>query len=389
MAINTLLSFTASITELFSSTVVENRSFNLIQSVVRGKLHETSHSRILGEILRYDQAILKSFIDEFVEPGLFGREEKWDVFIEKDNIDITILGAHNVIIIENKVNNAPEQYRQIDRYVGQKLSEGKSNIYVLYLSQIYPLMPSEYSFDDSKDKCTFINRTYKNDIRRWINEILLTQDKAFSIHSALYHYRNYLDNMIDSKSYSEIPEEISTEIEKYLAKSGCQENTISALEQLSSKLQEASEICKKLMYEKRWAEICLKIDTRLKENNLPPLRSMQKIGWDLPDAGIEFSIDGMGKRFYAVVSYLRQRYIGIIDPDNNGSLDETTVRNLKCILSPMCSEPKLLSESQIYSTFRYPYWFKVDNDSNLIAQYLQMITILSLNDKVSIINSRK
>ena len=116
---------------------------------------------------------------------------------------------------------------------------------------------------------------------------------------------------------------------------------------------------------------------------------MHKIGWDLPDAGIEFSIDGMGNRFYAVVSYLRQRYIGIIDPDNNGSLDVTIVRNLKCILSPMCSEPKLLSESQIYSTFRYPYWFKVDNDSNLIAQYLQMITILSQNDKVSIINSRK
>ena len=303
---------------------------------------------------------------------------------------MTIQGEHNVVIIENKVNNAPEQYRQIDRYVGQKLSEGKSNIYVLYLSGEYPLTPSEYSFDESKRVCRLITKTYSNDIRKWIKEKVLNQDLPFSIHSALYHYMKYLDSMYESDPNSNIPDEVRSQINKYLAESGHCENDISALERLGNELQETSEICKKIMYEKIWINIQSDLNNRLNDKGLPQLLLMQEIGWNLPDAGIRFSIEGMDNEFYAVVSYLHQRYIGIIDRNNSGPLNNLIVDRLKSLLEPMYSAPSQLTEARIGSTYRYPFWFKVDNDESLITQYLRLMDILAeKKDIVTIIDSKK
>ena len=378
------------VSNLIKGHKTKSGSFNLIQAVVRGKLHETSHSRILGEILKHDQSILESFLNEFVEPELFFKEEKWEVLIEKNRIDITIQGEHNVVIIENKVNNAPEQYRQIDRYVGQKLSEGKSKIYVLYLSGEYPLTPSEYSFDSSKRVCRLITKTYSNDIRKWIKEKVLNQDLPFSIHSALYHYMKYLDSMYESYPNSNIPDEVRSQINKYLTESGHCENDISALERLGNELQETSEICKKIMYEKIWINIQSDLNNRLNDKGLPQLLPMLEIGWDLPDAGIRFSIEGMDNEFYAVVSYLHQRYIGIIDRNNRGPLDNLIVDRLKSLLEPMYSAPSQLTEARIGSTYRYPFWFKVDDNESLITQYLRLMDILAeKKDIVTIIDSKK
>ncbi|MBD5252009.1 MAG: PD-(D/E)XK nuclease family protein [Bacteroides sp.] len=390
MDLGDLITVATSITEHINDSVSDNRHFNLIQAVVRGKLHETSHSRILGEMFRYDQSILKSFLDEFVETGLFRKEATWNVLIEQDHIDITIQGDNNVVIIENKVNNASEQYRQIDRYVEQKYSEGRPNIYVLYLTREYPLMPSEYSLDSSKDKCRFVTATYKYDIRKWLNSKLLTKDRPFSVHSALYHYINYLDHMFGSDYNSEIPNEIRAQIEKYLSQSGNDRNDISALERLSKELLETSEICRKLMNERLWAKIQVDLNSRLREKGLPRLLSMQELGWDLPDAGIQFSIQGMDNKFYAVVSNLRQRYIGIIDRNNNGPLDNSVVERLKSLFEPMQSAPAQLTEARIGSTYRYPFWFKVYDNDSLITQYLQLIDILDKRkDIVTIIDSKK
>lgn len=366
------------------STKANTRSFNLVEAVVRGKLHETSHSRILGEILMYDQTILKSFLDTFVRPGLYYKENQWNVFIEKNHIDVTIQGDFNVVIIENKVNNASEQYRQIDRYVEQKYSGGLSNIYVLYLSREYPLLPSEYSFDSSRKNCNLITKTYKKDVRKWIEEILYTKDCGFSIYSALHHYKNYLDCMFESDSDSSVSKETKNQIEKYLTMYG-NDDKVASLKNLSDKLYNTAEICKKLMYEEKWAQIMSEIDNRLNGMKLPQLESLKSLDWDLPDAGIEFKLKGRNNRFFAVVSYLRQRYIGIIDLNHTGRLDNEIVDELKTILKPICSDPAVLTEAGIGSTYRYPYWFNVDNDDNLVKRYLQMIEILKENEKVELI----
>lgn len=388
MDIKGIIIFSALVNELNESLITDNRSFNLIQAVVRGRLHETSHSRILGELLIYDSEILKFFLDDLIQRGLSHQKENWTVLIEKDNIDILIQGESTVVIIENKVNNAPEQYRQIDRYVEQRLAEGFGNIYVLYLSREYPFMPSEYSFNSTKNRCRLITKTYKKDIREWVNDKLLTRDQPFSIHSALFHYKNYLDTMINSNS-SEISEEIRMEIEKYLKYSACKGDEIVALEKLSRELWETSEICKKLMYEKIWANIQSKLNGELNEKGLPQLISMQNIGWDLPDAGIEFSIEGMENKFYAVVSYLRQRYIGIIDRSNTGKLDDNIVNTFKDLFAGIYSNSPRLSEWDIYSTYRYPYWFNVDDNDCLISLYLKLMDILRKSDDVTIIYPKK
>lgn len=386
MDISSLITLNTTVAGLISSSAAGSSPFNLIRAAVRGKLHETSHSRILGELLGCDSGILKSFLDTFIRKGLYNKEDKWDVMIERDNIDVTVQGRNHVIIIENKVNNAPEQYRQIDRYVELKSAGEKSTVYVLYLSGMYPLLPSGYSLCDAKDKCTILSKTYSEDVREWIGDLLQRHNMNYSIHTALYHYKNYLDYMYESDSTSGISAEIRSEIENYIKTSTRGTDEISALENLSNELYATAEICKKLMYEKKWVAIQDKINTQLVSQGLPRLLSSQEMNWDMPDAGIEFTIEGLPNKFYAVVSYLHQRYIGIIDHDNKGQLDDEIVTRLKEVLKGMSSEPSRLTDASIYSTFRYPYWFKVDSYEGLKDQYLQLVKNLKNNDAVTIID---
>ena len=380
MTINEQLSFGTCIAERLRRSETKFNSFNLISAVVRGKLHETSHSRILGEILRYDRTILESFFDEFIGFELYGKEKNWDVLIEKDNIDVCIKGEKHAVIIENKVNNAPEQKDQIDRYVNHMVNECRGGVYVLYLTGKYSLLPSEYSFSKAKNRCTLIVKTYQKDVRKWVEEKLLKKDSSFSIHSALYHYKNYLDNMYRSDSEYGIPAEIKSDIELYLSQKFPGENEVSALAELSNKLIETAEFCKKLMREKKWDEIKTQINERLIQQDIPPLISMiEVIGWDLPDAGIEFWYKD--RRYYAVVSYIRQRYIGIIDPDNNKGLDNSIVQDLKDLLAGMYTDTSLM-EAKVYSTFRYPYWFNVDNNTELVDLYIKLTKILADNNLI-------
>ncbi|MDE5857875.1 MAG: PD-(D/E)XK nuclease family protein [Muribaculaceae bacterium] len=356
----------------------QKRSFNLIQAVVRGKLHETSHSRILGELLRYDSEILRSFIDEFVCRGLYQGDGSAKVYIEKNNIDISIEGPGYTVVIENKVNNAPEQKAQIDRYVKQ----GKGEIYVLYLNGEYALLPSEYSFKETKDKCKIETKTFKTDFREWVND-LLNQDKSFSIHSALYHYKKYLDYMYDSNSG--ISNDIRTQVEEYLNKCDNNGDEIVALENLNKSLSEAAEICWSLRNKKIWEQIQVEINRRLSEQKCPSLVSLET-KWDNPDAGIEFKIKEFpDRKFYAVVSYLRQRYIGIIDFNNNDKYDEKIVVKLKNLLSELQSDPVNLTEAKIYSTRRYPFWFNVDDNKKLENYYIELIKILKKKEEEAVI----
>ena len=377
------------ISDIQDSLSLKSSSFNLIQAVVRGKLHETSHSRILVELLRYDHAILRSFLNEFVEVGLFKDNDLPKILIEKNNIDICILGTNYAVIIENKVNNATEQKEQIDRYVKQIRSECDGKIYVVYLTREYPISPSEYSFDKSKGKCTITTKTYKDDVRKWINERLLTMDNSFSIHSALHHYKKYLDYMFDSQNYTEIPDKIRNQIETHLKLNGYEEDEISALEYLCNELNNTAEICRKLKNEKKWTRIQSKINHKLENLNLPHLVSLRKeIRWDHPDAGIEFSITNYNKRFFAIVSYLNQRYIGVVDSSQSGQLDNKLVDDLKSILKEMY-EAAQITDAKIGSTHRYPYWINVDNDENLEAQFIQLINILNKNEDITITNKTK
>ncbi len=59
---------------------------------------------------------------------------------------------------------------------------------------------------------------------------------------------------------------------------------------------------------------------------------------------------------------------------------------LKEVLKGMSDETARLTDASIYSTFRYPYWFKVDSYEGLKDQYLQLVKNLKNNDAVTIID---
>ena len=115
--------------------------FNVITSAARGKLRETGHSRILCDLLHH-QNIRKDFI-KFFFPDVDCDNN--DFIIEKEfgdkdsHIDLILYNDKDCIIVENKVNNAVEQYRQIYRYVFDiaisKLGRSIEHIYVLYLNK--------------------------------------------------------------------------------------------------------------------------------------------------------------------------------------------------------------------------------------------------------------
>lgn len=377
---NSILLFSANLAQS-KKQIQGHESFNIIKAIVRGKLHETSHSNILAELLRSDEMIRISFIEEFIETGIYIKGGKYNIDVEKDGIDICIEFGNYVVIIENKVNNAPEQKSQIDRYVANKLdSYSTKQIYVLYLTRDYPVPPSEYSWSETKGKCRIILKTYRKDITNWIKKIYEADDRYYSLHTALYQYKTYLEYIFDNNSaVMDIQKEIKETIDKYIINSSDEvvdaDSKISAVKDLSNKLYEAYDICKHYQWQLTWQNLKDRINLQLEENNLK-LYDKEDMDWDLPDAGIPFMLDGSNEKFYAVVSYLQGRYIGIIHYNHPNAYDQSITDKLVQILSDKDNTLAQLTDSEIHSTRRYPYWINVSDDNGLVDSYLQMIGML-------------
>lgn len=108
---------------------------NVIKISAAGKLRETAHSSILQQFLKYP-SILDSFIKSIICLNNIKITPADIRNVEQDNMDISIFAKNACIIIENKINNAPEQQGQIYRYVDCALKYGydESQIHILYLT---------------------------------------------------------------------------------------------------------------------------------------------------------------------------------------------------------------------------------------------------------------
>ena len=133
---------------------------------VINELHddENAHSRILIRLLQYkdkgEYTWLKFFINRMKD------SYEGDVDIKISNPEIKT--EHNtgdgridgliwekckyVIIIENKIWNAPDQENQIDKYVEYVNKLGYKNIYVIYLTLDGSKKVSKNSFDKDKQE---------------------------------------------------------------------------------------------------------------------------------------------------------------------------------------------------------------------------------------------
>lgn len=99
-------------------------------------IHETAHSRILYKLLCAHGKEPRQFLKLFLETvDLSDLEfEQVKIRVEYKHIDVLISDGEKYIIIENKVNHACDQDRQLMTYINDDEWKGK-DISVLYLAQ--------------------------------------------------------------------------------------------------------------------------------------------------------------------------------------------------------------------------------------------------------------
>lgn len=162
-------------------------------------LKETAHSRILYKLLQ-NEKLQRSFIETFLPDIDYSCDAIQIPYPDKNRIDLTIKGNTFFLIIENKINGACEQYKQIDRYVKiAKRTFPFEEIYVLYLGGEGNQSPSEDSMSSETKEMLgdrFICKNYKDDIAPWIKSVYekIDFDEQPYLKSSLLCYKTYLEN---------------------------------------------------------------------------------------------------------------------------------------------------------------------------------------------------
>lgn len=180
--------------------------FDLLSEALRSEnLKETAHSRILYKLLQY-----RDFRNSFIQYFLPDVDCSFDTiqipFPDKNRIDLTIKGDTFFLIVENKVNHAPEQECQIDRYVKMaQQTYPDEQIYVLYLGGESNVLPSEYSMSFETGRLfdgRIICKNFKDDITPWVASIYesIGFDEQPFLKSALLSYKTYLENKYNVNS---------------------------------------------------------------------------------------------------------------------------------------------------------------------------------------------
>lgn len=364
-----LLKATIPIIELHSA---EQKSFNILEAAVKTRLKETTHSRILASLLKYKNGMLiQSFFETFFPESKF-EEKKWDIYVEKNDIDIVLEGEANVIIVENKVNGACEQPGQIDRYVQFYFdSMPNKRRYVLYLNRETNSKPSPYSWSNTENLCELVAYNYSEDVRNWIGSISRCGEAKSdeSLGYSLKQYNDYLEKMFSDKS---MKKEIVEKIEDFFNESDCSDGAkIAELDKYINHLELLQEGCIELKDRLVWEDIQNQVNEYLRRDRAQSwdrLYSHKEMGWDLPDAGVPFVLNDCNIQFYAVISYLHQRYIGVINISQ-------TCKNLNKLTDQFSEIFKDLGNT-CYSTRRYPIWYKYSDNESLIRDYKKMLTYL-------------
>lgn len=163
-------------------------------------IHETAHSRILYKLLCAHGKEKHQFLKMFLESvGLKLDIDKAEIKVEYKHIDVLIYDGTRYVIIENKVNHACDQDRQIETYI--RSLYGK-DVYVLYLVR------SDNDKDPSEDSLSTERRqelvkdgkykkiSYQTHILDWLRKCEKeTNNENVILKSALVQYCNYIEDL--------------------------------------------------------------------------------------------------------------------------------------------------------------------------------------------------
>lgn len=224
----------------------------LVDAHFNQRLRETAHSRILYSLLTGSNVVKKHFIKFFLDKDVSAN----DIMIpypDKDRIDLTIKGKNFFLIIENKVNGAQEQKKQVDRYVdiASKIYPSKE-IYVLYLNQDGYTYPSEYSLS-SKVKMklgkNFICKNYKVDILNWLYAVnrIIPFDTEQQLKSSIVVYIGYLEEYFGNSKRQII---MNNKLDKLIVEQLKLDNksTSEKLQVIEDELENVQKLCERLEF---------------------------------------------------------------------------------------------------------------------------------------------
>lgn len=199
--------------------------------------NENAHTRILLKMLSYELGGKKIILEEFIN--------KINEHISDSEMQINFSGKSQIygqyysldgyikssdgwaIIIENKINGAVDQQKQIDRYIETVKNEGitTDKIYVIYLTYDGTKKVWEGSFTkdgnvlgyiDDNETGRFVELNYRDDILPLLREISLPDEESI-LKSAIMQYIDYLEGQFGiRKSEKEYNKAMNDSLRKIL-----------------------------------------------------------------------------------------------------------------------------------------------------------------------------
>ena len=164
-------------------------------------IHETAHSRILYKLLCAHGKEKYQFLKMFLESVGLDIElniNKVEIKVESEHIDVLIYDGVKYIIVENKVNHACDQDRQLVRYID---SLNSKDIYVLYLVRSdNDKDPSENSLpaeirQELEENGKYKKISYQTHIFNWLRKCKGIDIDNELLKSALVQYCNYIEEL--------------------------------------------------------------------------------------------------------------------------------------------------------------------------------------------------
>lgn len=190
--------------------IIENLKNNFLFQASLGS-KELFHSNLLAWLLEQkckdgSYSVLEKFIKEFANQEVELKETQFNVFREKDNIDLLIEweqnNKKNYIFIENKVKSLPKQ-NQLVSYNGKIEKIAKCKIKNLPKDRIiksFLLTPLKPNIDLENEKIkNWESISYENDIIPFLEQISISELVFVNenIGFVIHNYLDFLKNLIE------------------------------------------------------------------------------------------------------------------------------------------------------------------------------------------------
>lgn len=323
-----------------SEIINRNRLYNA-NIITELHANENAHSRILRMLLQYDNGkkeypILRKFLEIPNLKKVFGNTDfKSPIFRnEQERIDVLIEEPRSfAIIIENKIKGAPDQKRQLERYIksvnGHRVPY--DNIYAIYLTDSGGKEVSDLSFTDvakkrlgykdENDMGRFVPMNYRYDILPWLEKEVLPNciEKEELLISALKQYIDYLKCMFGIIENEEQKILIMEKLKMELGIKGCDVEAVgvcfTAIEQLENLKNRIDGISVEII--KKLAEEYIKIPFERYLQEKPSVYTLE----DVVFSNTEFNISVYSPEWEKI--YFRVQYTsggicyGIFNKDTN------------------------------------------------------------------------